>query len=85
MTKGDTAVYFRIRPRRRAQNPQAMDRSLRALDEAFTEHLTGGVGEHDHVGGCAEVWLLDAEQEPLARSLIERHGWEVVDEEEILE
>ena len=83
--KGDAAVFFRIRPRRRDRDPRGLDRSLRALDEAFTEHLTGGVGEHDHASGCAEVWLLDAEQEPLARSLIERHGWEVVDEEEILE
>ncbi len=82
--KSDTAVYFRIRPRRRDLDPRGLDRSLRDLDEAFTEHLTGGVGEHDHSRGSAEVWLLDRAQEPLARSLIERHGWEVEDEEEIL-
>lgn len=83
--KSDAAVYFRIRPRGAGLDADSLDRSLRALDEEFTRLLTGGVGEHDHVRGTAEVWLLDREQEPLARALIGNQGWEVVDEEEILE
>ena len=77
-------VFLCIRPKDVRTGDDAMDRSLRALDEALTQQITGGAGEHDHVRRCAQVWLLDRREEPRARALIERHGWDVVDEEEIL-
>lgn len=77
-------VFLCIRPKDAQADAVAMDRSLRSLDEALTEQITGGAGEHDHDQRCAQVWLLDRKEEPQARALIEQHGWDVVDEAEIL-
>lgn len=80
----EAEVFLCIRPKDAEADSSAAHQSLRALDEALTEAISGGAGDHDHERGCAQVWLMDRTEEPQARAVIERHGWQVVDEQEIL-
>ncbi len=73
-------LHLLIRSTDRNAGPDLLAKQLAALDGEFTETLSGGVGHYDAVHRQAEIWLFDADQEPLARELLRANGFEVVDD-----
>ena len=55
-------VHFCIRPKDRGTSHESAHRMARALDEALTDLVPGGVGDYNHERGCVEVWLFERER-----------------------